>query len=67
MKSRVVKVREGRDQSEEKPKKRPMSAPPLNNKAGVGEVGEGSNPIRLNSRSRTPLKRSRGAGSALAG
>ena len=65
--SRVVEVREDRDRNVEKPKKRSVSAPPLDDEAGVGNVGERTNPIRLKSRSRTPSKSPCRVASALAG
>ena len=65
--TRVVEVRDERDRNKEKPKKRSVSAPPLDDEAGVGDVGERSNPIRLKSRSRTPSRSPSRAASALAG
>ena len=38
--SRVVEVREDRNRNKEKPKKGSLSAPPLEDEAGVGDVGE---------------------------
>ena len=62
-----MQIKNERGQSEEKPKKRSVSAPPLDDEAGVGNVGERTNPIRLKSRSRTPSKCPSRAASALAG
>ena len=67
-KTRRVEVRDEHDRNKEKPKKRSVSAPPLDDEAGVGDVGERSNPIRLKSRSRTPSRSpSRAASARLAG
>ena len=65
--TRVVEVRDERDRNKEKPKKRSVSAPPLDDEAGVGDVGERSNPIRLKSRSRTPSRSPSRAAPAPAG
>ena len=61
--TRVVEVRDERDRNKEKPKKRSVSAP----EAGVGDVGERPNPIRLKSRSTTPSRSPSRAASAQAG
>ena len=65
--TRRVEVRDERDRNKEKPKKRSASAPPLDDEAGVGDVGERSNPIRLKSRSRTPSRSPSRAAPAQAG
>ena len=54
--TRRVEVRDEHDRNKEKPKKGSPTAPPLDDEAGVGDVGERSNPIRLKSRSRTPSR-----------
>ena len=65
--TRRVEVRDERDRNKEKPKKGSPTAPPLDDEAGVGDVGERSNPIRLKSRSRTPSRSPSRAAPALAG
>ena len=65
--TRRVEVRDERDRNKEKPKKGSQSAPTLEDEAGVGDVGERSNPIRLKSRPRTPSRSPSRAAPALAG
>ena len=65
--TRRVEVRDERDRNKEKPKKGSPTAPPLDDEAGVGDVGERFNPIRLKSRLRTPSRSPSRAAPALAG
>ena len=45
--ARRVEVRDERDRNKEKPKKGSPTAPPLDDEAGVGDVGERFNPLQL--------------------